>query len=83
MHELAVAEGIVSLVEEAAAGRFVFKVTVEVGDQSCVSREALAFSFSLVAEGTLADGAELEIRPTPGDELNIKSIEVEEKASCA
>jgi hydrogenase nickel incorporation protein HypA/HybF len=80
MHELAVAESIVSMVDEAAAGRRVRKVTLEIGAGSCVSPEALAFGFGLVAEGTAAQGAELVIVPTAGDALNLKSMEVEEAA---
>jgi hydrogenase nickel incorporation protein HypA/HybF len=80
MHELAIAENIVALANEAAAGRRVLKVTVEIGAQTCVSAEALAFSFDLVAEATAVEGAELAIRPVAGDALSVKSIEVEESA---
>jgi hydrogenase nickel incorporation protein HypA/HybF len=77
MHELAIVESIMELVENAAAGQRVLKVTVDVGLLTCVSPEALSFGFSLLAEGTPADGAEFEIRRVPGDQLNVKSIEVE------
>jgi hydrogenase nickel incorporation protein HypA/HybF len=80
MHELTVAESIVEKVAETAAGRKVRRLIVEIGRDSCVSGEALAFSFSLVAEGTAAEGAALEIRPVPGATLNLKSMEVEEAA---
>jgi hydrogenase nickel incorporation protein HypA/HybF len=78
MHELAVAESLVSIIEETAAGRRVVKVTLEVGKLTCVSVEALSFSFDLAAEGTAAHGAELKVRRTPGDALNLKSMELEE-----
>ncbi|MDQ2860181.1 MAG: hydrogenase maturation nickel metallochaperone HypA [Pseudomonadota bacterium] len=77
MHELAVAQGIVDQVEARAAGRRVLKVTVEIGALTCVSKDALEFSFELVAESTAAHGAELEIFAVPGDALNIRSMEVE------
>lgn len=80
MHELAVAQSLVSMIEEIAAGRRVVKVTLEVGQLSCVSAEALSFSFNLVSEGTTAHGAELDVRRTPGDALNLKSMEVEESS---
>ncbi|HEX3917333.1 MAG TPA: hydrogenase maturation nickel metallochaperone HypA [Caulobacteraceae bacterium] len=80
MHELAIAEAIVDRVAETAAGRRVVRVTVEIGDQTCVSCEALAFSFGLVAEGTGVHGAELVTRLVPGDALNVKSLEIEEAA---
>ena len=37
MHELAIAQSIVDMVEETAAGRRVLRIIVEVGSQSCVS----------------------------------------------
>lgn len=78
MHELAVADSLVSMIAETAAGRRVVKVTLEVGELTCVSVEALSFSFDLVSEGTAAEGAELDVRRTAGDALNLKSLELEE-----
>jgi hydrogenase nickel incorporation protein HypA/HybF len=80
MHELAVAQSIVEKADETAAGRKVRRVIVEIGKQSCVSREALSFSFGLVAEGTAVEGATLDIRTVEGDTLTLKSMEVEEAA---
>jgi hydrogenase nickel incorporation protein HypA/HybF len=80
MHELAVAQSIVEKVEETAAGRKVRRVIVEIGERSCVSGEALSFSFGLVAEGTSVHGAMLDIVAVAGDALNLKSMEVEEAA---
>jgi hydrogenase nickel incorporation protein HypA/HybF len=80
MHELALAQSIVEKVDETAAGRKVRRVIVEIGRQSCVSSEALGFSFGLVAEGTSVEGAALDIQTVDGDALNLKSMEVEEAA---
>ncbi|MGI8840293.1 MAG: hydrogenase maturation nickel metallochaperone HypA [Caulobacteraceae bacterium] len=66
MHEMAIIQSVVSMVEEAAAGRRVRVVTLEVGALSGVSPDALAFSFDLVIEGTALDGARLDIRNIPG-----------------
>jgi hydrogenase nickel incorporation protein HypA/HybF len=77
MHELAIAESLVGMVDETAAGRRVLRVTIEIGALTCVSGEALAFSFGLAAEGTAAEGAQLDIRPVAGDALNLKSMEIE------
>ena len=95
---------------EAAKGRKVHRVIVEIGELSGVMTESIAFWFPEVAKGTEAENASLEIRdvaafarceacgaefPTPsmltacpcgsfrfkrlkGDELNVKSIELEE-----
>jgi len=66
----------VEMIGETAMGRRVMKVTVEIGSLSCVSREALAFSFAIVAEGTAVEGAELELRDVDGEVLIVKSMEV-------
>lgn len=79
MHELAIAQSIVEMADETAAGRRVCKITIEVGALTCVSKEALEFSFGLVAEGTGAEGAWLDIRAVAGDALNVKSLELEER----
>jgi hydrogenase nickel incorporation protein HypA/HybF len=76
MHELAIAESIVDMVRETAAGRRVVKVIVEIGAASCVSPEALAFSIGLVAEGTPVENAMFDIRAVAGGALNLKSMEI-------
>jgi Zn finger protein HypA/HybF involved in hydrogenase expression len=48
---------------KTAAGRRIVKVIVEIGIESCVSREALVFSIGLVAEGTAAENAYLIFAP--------------------
>jgi hydrogenase nickel incorporation protein HypA/HybF len=100
MHELGISRNIVAIVGEAANGRRVRRVTLEIGKLSGVMSDAIAFSFDLVAHGTAVQGALLEIReidgrarciecgaefalPTclthlAGEELNVKSMELEE-----
>jgi hydrogenase nickel incorporation protein HypA/HybF len=110
MHELAITCGIVDLVAEAAQGRRVARVTVEIGRLSGVVPDAIAFCFPEVAKGTEAEAASLDICeidamarcdvcgaefPTPsmltacpcgslrfrrlaGEELNVRSIELDE-----
>lgn len=112
MHELGITRNVVAIASEAARGRRVLRVTLEVGKLAGVMTEAIRFCFDTVAQGTALDGAELEIREidgrarclscgavfatptlyTPcgcgsraserlaGEELNIKSIELEEAA---
>lgn len=66
MHELSIVESMVELMEEAAGGRRVRRVTLEIGVLAGVMADAIAFCFDIVAEGTLAEGAALdinEIRP--------------------
>jgi len=66
MHELSISRNIVAIVGEAARGRRVRRVTLEIGKLSGVMCEALAFSFDLVAQGTAVEGAALDIREIEG-----------------
>jgi hydrogenase nickel incorporation protein HypA/HybF len=66
VHELALAEAVVAIAERHARGRRIVRVELEVGQLRQVVPDALAFSFELVAQGTLADGAELVLETRPG-----------------
>src|SRR5262249_27317288 len=61
MHELALTCEIVDLVAAAARGERVECVRLQVGALSCVEAEAVRFCFDVVARGTPAAGARLEI----------------------
>ena len=62
MHELSIAQNIVLLTSEAAKGRRILQVNIEIGAMSGVLPDAVAFSFDIVAEGTVAQGAVLNIQ---------------------
>lgn len=69
MHEMSLAEGMVSAIEgQAALEAFarVTKVTLEIGVLSHVDPHAMEFSFDAATRGTLIEGAELEILSPPG-----------------
>jgi hydrogenase nickel incorporation protein HypA/HybF len=66
MQELALTQDLVDLVCERFAGRRVTRVVLEIGRLCAVVPDAFRFCFGLCVEGTLADGAELEIQETPG-----------------
>jgi len=69
MHEMALAEGMLQIVEEAArnnGARRVSAVWLEIGALSHVAPEALRFCFDAVTRGSLAESARLEIVTTPG-----------------
>lgn len=66
MHELGITRSIVAIVEEAAGGRRVTRVTLDVGRLAGVVPEALRFCFDVVAEGTLLGNARLEINEIAG-----------------
>ncbi|MFH8803362.1 hydrogenase maturation nickel metallochaperone HypA [Streptomyces sp. NPDC017936] len=68
MHELSIAAAVVENAEGVARAHgadAVAGVTLRVGELAGVVPDALRFSFSLVAEGTALDGAELVIEEVP------------------
>lgn len=70
MHELALCQSIVSIVESEARNRQVRRVLavrLEVGDLACASADAIAFCFDAVTRNTIAEGAALELVRTPGE----------------
>jgi len=66
MHELAIAENVVSTVLERTAGHAVSVVRLRVGRLAGVVPEALTFCFEVAAAGTELEGATLEIEMQPG-----------------
>jgi len=66
VHELGITQEVVALAEEHACGRRVRRVLLEIGKRSAVLPGAVRFCFDLCAEGTVAEGAALEIVETPG-----------------
>jgi hydrogenase nickel incorporation protein HypA/HybF len=66
MHELAITQSVVDAVCERAAGRPVHSVRVRVGKLTAVVADSMRFCFELVTEGTVLEGARLEIEQPPG-----------------
>ncbi len=65
MHELAIADAVVQVATERAAGRRVTRVELKVGHLRQVVPSALEFAFALVAQGTCVEGAELAMEEIP------------------
>jgi hydrogenase nickel incorporation protein HypA/HybF len=65
VHELGLCEGILDAVERRAAGRRVTRVRVRVGAQHRVVEPALDQAFALVAQGTVAAGAAVDLVVVP------------------
>ena len=65
MHEMSIAAAIVDVAERNARGRRVAKVEVTIGHLRQVVPSALELAFELVAEGTVVEGADLEIEYAP------------------
>lgn len=80
MHELGLTKNIIAIVTEHAKGRKIKRVRLSVGPQACVETRALEFCFDIVAAGTVAENATLEILPASGDTFLIKEFETEEAA---
>lgn len=66
MHELSITRNIVAIVSERANGAKVTQVTLEVGKLSAVIPDAIRFCFDVVAQGTVLEGARLEVIEVPG-----------------
>lgn len=69
MHEMSICESVVATAEQVARRENAARVTrvrLEIGCFGGVELDALRFSFDVVANGTLADGAALEIIELPG-----------------
>ena len=68
MHEMALCESVLQIVEEQArTGGFsrVLTVRLELGALACVEPEAMRFNFEVVSQGTVAEGAALQIDRVP------------------
>jgi hydrogenase nickel incorporation protein HypA/HybF len=69
MHEVSLIEDVIALVEQERATQpfdQVRLIRLELGALGCVEPEALCFCFDAVAQGTIAEGARLEIETIPG-----------------
>lgn len=69
MHEMSLAEGILQIVESAAAQQGFQRVTevrLEIGALSGVEVEALSFCMDVVLKGSVAEGARLKLERLPG-----------------
>ena len=76
MHEMALAEGILQVVLDAAEGERVQRIRLQVGKLQMVVPDSLEFSFRLVAEGTAAAEAALEMEEIPA-RLRCKKCDAE------
>lgn len=66
MHELGITQNIVAIVSEHAKGAKVQRVQLEIGKLSAIMPEAIRFCFDVCCQGTVVEGAELEIIEIPG-----------------
>jgi hydrogenase nickel incorporation protein HypA/HybF len=66
MHELAITQSVVTTVSEQLGSAKVTAVTLEIGLLSGVVADSVRFCFDLCAQGTILEGARLEIIEVPG-----------------
>ncbi len=64
MHELAIAGSIIDILKGQVKGR-VTSIKLRIGEMSGVVPDALRFSFQIASEGTIAEGATLDIEHVP------------------
>ena len=74
MHELGICEDVLNVVLDHAHGRTVTRVRVHVGADLHVSEDLFDQAFPLVAAGTEAADAEVEVVVVEGSELMLESI---------
>jgi hydrogenase nickel incorporation protein HypA/HybF len=65
MHELSIADAVLRIALAHADGRRIEAIELKVGHLRQVVPDALAFAFTLVSEGTNAQGAELLMQEVP------------------
>ena len=65
MHELSICTAIAKIATDAAAGRPIERVRVDVGHLRQVVPDTLLHSWEMVVFGTSLDGVELEVREVP------------------
>lgn len=65
MHEFGLCEGVLDAVRQRAGGRKVAGIRVRFGVRYAVDPESLSQAFSMIAEGTEAAGAEVELITVP------------------
>jgi hydrogenase nickel incorporation protein HypA/HybF len=65
MHEFGLCEGVLAAVRQRAGGRKVAGIRVRFGVRHAVDEESLAQAFGMVAEGTEAAGAAVELVTVP------------------
>ena len=69
MHELSVTSGLVKMVNEEgkkAGANKITKVNIVIGKCSCLVPQILKDYYALLSEGTISEGADIDIKRLPG-----------------
>ena len=68
MHELAVAESLLKIIQDESKKHGLLRVNqvrLRIGELSTIVPSALSFSFEVISQGTLAEGAHLAMEMVP------------------
>ena len=76
MHELGLAEGIMTVAIDMAGGRTVTRIAVRIGEDQRIVPDSLEFGFQLLAEGTICEGATLQCLVVPGVNVLVDEVEL-------
>ncbi|OLT16426.1 hypothetical protein BJF78_14160 [Pseudonocardia sp. CNS-139] len=82
MHELSITQSVVSAVAERLPDAQVRRVRLEIGQLSGLVPDAVRFCFDLVAEGTVCEGAELEIDERPAGPAAVRAAWTSRPRRC-
>jgi Zn finger protein HypA/HybF involved in hydrogenase expression len=77
MHEVGVAREILKVALDKADGKKVKSIKVELGDDGHTTPLTLANAFQMVAKGSVAEEARLDIKKGQGLESRVLELEVE------
>jgi hydrogenase nickel incorporation protein HypA/HybF len=76
MHEVAVCEDVLAVTLDAARGEPVARVRVRVGARREVAPDSFRFCWTLVAQGTAAEEAVIELHHVDGDIVEVEEVEL-------
>jgi hypothetical protein len=77
MHELGLAEGIMTVAVDMAGERTVRRIVVRIGEEQRIVPDSLEFGFHLLAEGTPCEGATLQCVVVPGVTVLVDEVELD------
>jgi len=78
MHEVGVAREMLKLALEKAQGRKIKNITFELAEDGHTTPESLKEAFGLVAKGTVAENADLQVIKIKDFDSRLLELEVEE-----
>ena len=77
MHELGLAEGILTIATDMAGEHRVTRIVVRIGEEQRIVADSLEFGFQLLAEGTVCEGAALQCIAVSGATVLVDEVELD------